>query len=210
MAFDALPLLVSYLNDEDQVVVSEAAFIFDQMSRKEKPREAIIFMKEAVPAIVDCLGRTSDMETAKHLFGALYGITSNKEGVAAICQSMKGPLLLLKSLEGFIDNIVAYSITTIHNILMKCNDSFKAEMRKAGAVHYLIPMLSKQNQRNLKLVTIAVDCLLNLVYGSQEAKILMLDLGGTQQLIGLLFNHNQQYPKLIHNIVRILKVSFFT
>lgn len=207
MALKAVPDLLKLLLDEDMLVVQQSSVILNQMSRRDTPRQALILMADVVPCIVDCLVNTSDMDTVKNLIGALYGISTQKpEGVMAICRSRALPLLIT-SLGAPNESIVSYAITTIHNVLLDCGDAAKTQMRNGGAVHLLIPLLL-QNQ-NVKFLAIVVDCLYFLTLGNQEAKAVMLQMGGTRQLVELLFNHNQQYPKLIQNIIRLLKVFYF-
>ena len=76
-------------------------------------------------------------------------------------------------------------------------------MRKMGAIHQMIPLLN-MNQ-NVKFLSIVVDCLQLLAFGNQETKQIILELGGTQMLVGLLSN-SQQYQKLLLNTTRLLKV----
>ena len=76
-------------------------------------------------------------------------------------------------------------------------------MRKMGAIHQMILLLN-MNQ-NVKFLSIVVDCLQLLAFGNQESKQIILELGGTQMLVGLLAN-SQQYQKLLLNTTRLLKV----
>jgi len=205
MALKAIPDLLNYLLDEDALVVSQSSIVLNQMSRQEVPRQALIHTADVVPCIVNSLYRTNDMDTAKNLVGALYGISTQKpQGVQVICAFEPTLALLLRLLGSGIENIVSYAITTIHNVLLESNDHIKNQMRRENAVQYLIPLLICNN--NVKFLSIVVDCLYYLVVGNQEAKIVMLNFDGTQNLITLLYNHTQQYPKLIYNIMRTLKV----
>ena len=88
MAMKAIPELLKLLVDEDLVVVQQAAVLLNQMSRMEVPRKGLIQYGTAVHCLVDCLNTTADLETAKSLVGALYGISIQKStGVQAIVNS---------------------------------------------------------------------------------------------------------------------------
>jgi hypothetical protein len=88
MAFKAIPDLLKLLIDEDLVVVQQAAILLNQMSRTEGPRLALIQTPNAVKCLVDCLITTADLETARSLVGALYGVSTQKPlGVNAIAES---------------------------------------------------------------------------------------------------------------------------
>ena len=78
-------------------------------------------------------------------------------------------------------------------------------MRERNIVSILIMLLGR-NQRDAKFLAIVVDSLYWLTHGNRDAKMLMLNMGGTQQLISFLYNHSMQYPKLILNTIRVLKV----
>jgi catenin beta 1 len=110
-----------------------------------------------------------------------------------------------------MEAISSYAITTLHNVLLDCSDKVKMHMRKLGAVHQIVPLLA--SSQNVKFLSIVVDCLQLLAFGNQEAKQVILEMGGTQTLVAILANHAQyQYQKLILNTTRLLKarlVSFF-
>ena len=64
MATRAIPELIKLLNDEDQVVVSQAAMMVHQLSKKEASRHAIMNspqMPQMVAALVKALSNTSDL-----------------------------------------------------------------------------------------------------------------------------------------------------
>lgn len=87
-AMKAIPDLLKLLNDEDLVVVQQAAIFFNTMSRNDGPRSALIQTNNAVQCLVDCLNTTADLETARSLVGTLYGISSQKPlGAQAIVES---------------------------------------------------------------------------------------------------------------------------
>lgn len=203
MALKAIPDLLKLLIDEDLVVVQQAAILLNQMSRMEAPRMGLIQTNNAVQCLVDCLNTTADLETARSLVGALYGVSTQKpQGVQAIINS-KALQPLVKMLSAPLETIVSYAITTLHNVLLDCGDKVKMQMRKMGAVHQMIPLLNQS--QNVKFLSIVIDCLQLLAFGNQESKQIILELGGTQQLVNLLLNHTQ-YQKLILNATRLLKV----
>jgi len=203
MALKAIPDLLKLLIDEDLVVVQQAAILLNQMSRIEGPRIGLIQTTNAVQCLVDCLNTTADLETARSLVGTLYGVSTQKPaGTQAIINS-KALQPLVKMLSAPMETIVSYAITTLHNVLLDCGDKVKMLMRKMGAIHQMIPLLN-MNQ-NVKFLSIVVDCLQLLAFGNQESKQIILELGGTQMLVGLLAN-SQQYQKLLLNTTRLLKV----
>jgi catenin beta 1 len=202
MALKAIPEMLKLLRDEDLVVVQEAAILFNQMSRNEGPRLALIQTENAVQCLVDCLNTTADLETARSLVGTLYSVSSHKTlGVQGIINS-NALQPLVKMLSAPMDTIISYAITTLHNVLLVCGDKVKSQMRKMGAIHQMIPLLS--TNANVKFLSIVVDCLQLLAFGNSESKLIILELGGTQLLVSLLA-HNQ-YHKLLLNTTRLLKV----
>lgn len=203
MALKAIPELLKLITDEDLIVVQQAAILFNQMSRNEGPRMALIQTNNAVQCLVDCLNTTADLETARSLVGTLYSVSTQKPaGVQAIINS-KALATLVKMLSAPMETIISYSITTLHNVLLDCGDKIKMQLRKMGVIHHMIPLLNQNT--NVKFLSIVVDCLQLLAFGNQETKQIILELGGTQMLVGLLMNHNN-YQKLLLNTTRLLKV----
>jgi len=203
MALKAIPELLKLITDEDLIVVQQAAILFNQMSRNEGPRMALIQTSNAVQCLVDCLNTTADLETARSLVGTLYSVSTQKPaGVQAIINS-KALNTLVKMLSAPMETIVSYAITTLHNVLLDCGDKVKMQLRKMGVIHQMIPLLSQNT--NVKFLSILVDCLQLLAFGNQETKQIILELGGTQLLVGLLVNQTN-YQKLLLNTTRLLKV----
>jgi len=73
-----------------------------------------------------------------------------------------------------------------------------------GVIHQMIPLLNQNT--NVKFLSIVVDCLQLLAFGNSETKQIILELGGTQMLVGLLVNQTN-YQKLLLNTTRLLKVN---
>jgi len=203
MALKAIPELLKLITDEDLIVVQQAAILFNQMSRNEGPRMALIQTSNAVQCLVNCLNTTADIETARSLVGTLYSVSTQKPaGVQAIINS-NALNTLVKMLSAPMETIISYAITTLHNVLLECGDQIKMQLRKMGVIHQMIPLLNQNT--NVKFLSIVVDCLQLLAFGNTETKQIILELGGTQMLVGLLVNQTN-YQKLLLNITRLLKV----
>lgn len=203
MALKAIPELLKLITDEDLIVVQQAAILFNQMSRNEGPRMALIQTNNAVQCLVDCLNTTADIETARSLVGTLYSVSTQKpDGVQAIIKS-NALNTLVKMLSAPMETIISYAITTLHNVLLDCGDQIKQQLRKMGVIHQMIPLLNQNT--NVKFLSIVVDCLQLLAFGNSETKQIILELGGTQMLVSLLVNQTN-YQKLLLNTTRLLKV----
>ena len=101
MALKAIPELLKLIIDEDLIVVQQAAILFNQMSRNEGPRLAIINTENAVQCLVHCLNNTTDLETARSIVGTIYNVSSDKTaGVQAVINS-KALETLVKMLRYF-------------------------------------------------------------------------------------------------------------
>jgi len=76
LATRAIPELIKLLNDEDQVVVSQAAMMVHQLSKKEASRHAIMNSPQMVAALVRAISNSNDLESTKAAVGTLHnGIT---------------------------------------------------------------------------------------------------------------------------------------
>lgn len=203
MALKAIPELLKLITDEDLIVVQQAAILFNQMSRNEGPRMALIRTTNAVQCLVNCLNTTADIETARSLVGTLYSVSTQKpDGVQAIINT-NALNTLVKMLSAPMETIISYAITTLHNVLLDCGDQIKNHLRKMGVIHQMIPLLNQNT--NVKFLSIVVDCLQLLAFGNTETKQIILELGGTQLLVNLLVSQTN-YQKLLLNTTRLLKV----
>merc|ERR1712165_668657 len=71
LATRAIPELIKLLNDEDQVVVSQAAMMVHQLSKKEASRHAIMNSPQMITALIRAMANTDDIETTRCAAGTL-------------------------------------------------------------------------------------------------------------------------------------------
>src|SRR5882757_6764081 len=84
LATRAIPELIKLLNDEDQVVVSQAAMMVHQLSKKEASRHAIMNSPHMVAALVKAISSSNDLETTKGAVGTLHNLSHHRQGLLAI------------------------------------------------------------------------------------------------------------------------------
>ena len=94
LATRAIPELIKLLNDEDQVVVSQAAMMVHQLSKKEASRHAIMNSPQMIQALVRALAATNDLETTKGAVGTLHNLSHHRQGLLAIFKSGGIPALV--------------------------------------------------------------------------------------------------------------------
>ncbi len=140
LATRAIPELIKLLNDEDQVVVSQAAMMVHQLSKKEASRHAIMNSPQMVAALVKALSNSSDLvrkrerssirllfcfvslvclfqESTKGAVGTLHNLSHHRQGLLAIFKSGGIPALV-KLLSSPVESVLFYTITTLHNLLL--------------------------------------------------------------------------------------------
>lgn len=76
------------------MVVSKAAQIVNQLTRKEASRHALTQSPQMVAAVVRAMQNTSDMETAKATTSILHNLSHQREGLLAIFKSGGIPALV--------------------------------------------------------------------------------------------------------------------
>ena len=77
----AIPELIKLLNAEDQVVVSQAAMMVLQLSKKEASHHAIMNSPRMVAALVRAISNTNDPELTKGAVGTLHNLSMHKQGL---------------------------------------------------------------------------------------------------------------------------------
>ncbi|XP_072240445.1 junction plakoglobin a [Leuresthes tenuis] len=199
LATRAVPELTKLLNDEDQVVVSKAAQIVNQLTRKEASRHALMQSPQMVAAVVRVMQNTSDMETARATASILHNLSHQREGLMSIFKSGGIPALV-RMLSSPMESVLFYAITTLHNLLLH-QEGAKMAVRLADGLHKMVPLLKKTNPKFLAITT---DCLQLLSYGNQESKLIILANGGPEGLVHIMRNAN--YEKLLWTTSRVLKV----
>ncbi|NXD31844.1 PLAK protein, partial [Spelaeornis formosus] len=117
LATRAIPELTKLLNDEDPVVVSKAAMIVNQLSKKEASRRALMQSPQIVAAVVRTMQSTSDLDTARCTTSILHNLSHHREGLLSIFKSGGIPALV-RMLSSPVESVLFYAITTLHNLLL--------------------------------------------------------------------------------------------
>jgi catenin beta 1 len=199
LATRAIPELIKLLNDEDQVVVSQAAMMVHQLSKKEASRHAIMNSLPMVNALVRAISNSEDLESTKAAVGTLHNLSHHRQGLLAIFKSGGIPALV-KLLSSNIESVLFYAITTLHNLLLH-QDGSKMAVRLAGGLQRMVLLLQRNNVKFLAIVT---DCLQILAYGNQESKLIILASQGPAELVRIMRTYD--YEKLLWTTSRVLKV----
>ncbi|XP_029177909.1 armadillo segment polarity protein isoform X2 [Nylanderia fulva] len=199
LATRAIPELIKLLNDEDQVVVSQAAMMVHQLSKKEASRHAIMNSMQMVSALVRAISNSDDLESTKAAVGTLHNLSHHRQGLLAIFKSGGIPALV-KLLSSPVESVLFYAITTLHNLLLH-QDGSKMAVRLAGGLQKMVALLQRNNVKFLAIVT---DCLQILAYGNQESKLIILASQGPIELVRIMRSY--EYEKLLWTTSRVLKV----
>lgn len=199
LATRAIPELIKLLNDEDQVVVSQAAMMVHQLSKKEASRHALMNSPQMVAALVRAMSTSNDLETTRCAASTLHNLSHHRQGLLAIFKSGGIPALV-KLLSSAVESVVFYAITTLHNLLLHQEGS-KMAVRLAGGLQKMVVLLQRSNVKFLAIVT---DCLQILAYGNQESKLIILASGGPAELVRIMRCYT--YEKLLWTTSRVLKV----
>jgi catenin beta 1 len=199
LATRAIPELIKLLNDEDQVVVSQAAMMVHQLSKKEAARHAIMNSPQMISALVRAISSSNDLETTKGAVGTLHNLSHHRQGLLAIFKSGGIPALV-KLLSSPVEAVLFYAITTLHNLLLHQEGS-KMAVRLAGGLQKMVSLLQRNNVKFLAIVT---DCLQILAYGNQESKLIILASQGPVELVRIMRSYD--YEKLLWTTSRVLKV----
>merc|ERR1719226_167225 len=199
LATRAIPELIKLLNDEDQVVVSQAAMMVHQLSKKEASRHAIMNSPQMVAALVKAIANTNDLESTKGAVGTLHNLSHHRQGLLAMFKSGGIPALV-KLLSSPVESVLFYTITTLHNLLLHQEGS-KMAVRLAGGLQKMVALLQRNN---VKFLAIVSDCLQILAYGNQESKLIILASQGPLELVRIMRSYD--YEKLLWTTSRVLKV----
>nr|NP_001027779.1 beta-catenin [Ciona intestinalis]BAE06330.1 beta-catenin [Ciona intestinalis] len=199
LATKAIPELTGLLNDDDQVVVQQAAQMVHMLSKKVASRQAIMNSPAMVSALVRAMQNATDPETQRYCTGALHNLSHHKQGLLSIFKSGGIPALV-KMLSSPIESVVFYAITTLHNLLLH-QEGAKEAVRLAGGLQKMVYLLSRDN---VKFLAIDTDCLQILAYGNQESKLIILASNGPQELVRIMRTYD--YEKLLWTTSRVIKV----
>jgi len=112
-------------------VVSQAAMMVHQLSKKEASRHAIMNSPQMIAALVRAMSNTNDVETTRCAAGTLHNLSHHRQGLLAIFKSGGIPALvkLLRfvcsygSIHKHIDFLVPLGLVS-RNYKITCNPTF--------------------------------------------------------------------------------------
>ncbi|KAL3318188.1 Catenin beta-1 [Cichlidogyrus casuarinus] len=197
----AIPDLIKVMREnENHSVLYQAAIMIFQLSKSEAI-EALIGSDEMIVEVIQTLSKTEDPDMIRFFAGTLYNISQTQKGLKAIFNANCIPCLI-KLLDSNIESVLFYAITTLHNLLLH-QDGAKPLVRAEGK-NCLRSMCVLLRKNNVKFLTILTDCLQILAYGHAESKLIILQHGGPQELVRILYQYS--YEKLLWTTARVLKV----
>lgn len=94
LATKAIPELIKLLSDKDKVVVSHAAAMVHQLSKRDTARQALAAHEGMMPALMKAMEKTKDPQITEHAMGAVSNISSHPDGLLAIFRSGGIPALV--------------------------------------------------------------------------------------------------------------------
>ncbi|XP_009325295.1 PREDICTED: junction plakoglobin [Pygoscelis adeliae] len=189
LATRAIPELTKLLNDEDPVVVSKAAMIVNQLSKKEASRRALMQSPQIVAAVVRTMQSTSDLDTARCTTSILHNLSHHREGLLSIFKSGGIPALV-RMLSSPVESVLFYAIHTLHTLQKPGSTGVGAL-----AVSARVPPSHSQQQSSCAVCSTAA---------SDLSQLIILANGGPQALVQIMRSYN--YEKLLWTTSRVLKV----
>lgn len=199
LASRALPELIRLLNDDDQVVVSQAALVVHQLAKREASLLALSNSGPLISALLKTLEHSNDLEATKYASEVLSSLSGNQQGLLAIFKT-GGIRALIQALSSPVDAVVYSAFTTLHNLLLH-QEGAKMTVRLNGGLQKMVGLLQRDNH---KFLAIVCDCLHILAYGNQEGKLIILASGGPAELVRIMHSYN--YEKLLFTAARVIKV----
>ena len=76
-------------------------------------------------------------------------------------------VMLILTFSSSVEAVVYYAITTLHNLLMHQSGS-KHEVRSAGGIEMMVPLLDVKQEKFLAILT---DCLHHLTSNHEASKV---------------------------------------
>ena len=202
----AIPKVIELLQDEDPVVVHNAAVLVQQLSKIERNKPILIAHKALIEALVTTLSTSQEPEIIRVITGCLHSLSQSKQGLRAICQN-GGVVTLIQILHSTncpVDpTTLHYAVTMLHNALLQETENacVKQAARSVKGAAALTKLLSRDNPKLLAIIT---DCLHFLCHGHNESKLAVVSNGGPQYLVKILKTYT--YEKLLWTVSRLLKI----
>ncbi|KOX80436.1 Armadillo segment polarity protein, partial [Melipona quadrifasciata] len=202
LATRAIPELIKLLNDEDQVVVSKAAMVVHQLSKKEASRHAIMNSSQMVAALVRAISNSDDLESTKAAVGTLHNLSHHRQGLLAIFKSGGIPALvkLLSSPMESRDNVKFLAIVTdCLQILAYGNQESKLIILASQGPIELVRIMRSYDYEKLLWTTSRALKVLSVCLSN---KPVIVEAGGMQALAMHLGNPSQ---RLVQNCLWTLR-----
>merc|ERR1712051_1092632 len=198
LATRAIPELIKLLNDEDQVVVSQAAMMVHQLSKKEASRHAIMNSPQMVAALVKAIANTNDLESTKGAVGTLHNLSMHREGSKMAVRLAGGLQKMVALLQR--NNVKFLAIVTdCLQILAYGNQESKLIILASQGPLELVRIMRSYDYEKLLWTTSRVLKVLSVCSSNKPA---IVDAGGMQAL-AIHLGHASQ--RLVQNCLWTLR-----
>ncbi|CAF0882178.1 unnamed protein product [Didymodactylos carnosus] len=194
--------LISLLNDDDRLIVSEAVmFVHTLVKEGGDIRLDIIRNREIIIALLRAFSKDSGDGQLTYVLASLFHFLSQQQdGLFAILEA-GGIQALLQVLDSR-DNIVNFVITTLHNFLIILQADAAREIENFHGTEKFVSLLDRSND---KLLTLLTDCLHKMACYNQEAKaFLQRSEICSQHLLRIM--DSTKYDKLLLTISKLFPI----
>ncbi|KAI0986709.1 hypothetical protein GJ496_010913 [Pomphorhynchus laevis] len=201
LAERALPELVRLLNDDDLVVVAQAASMLSRLAKREASKSVVCRNSAVLEGLVQAVLRSdADTELSRHAAIVFHSASLTIDKCDILADSHLCISALVRLLGCSVESVVCYAVTTLHNI-MQYRNQVKELVQAVGGVQQLTKLLNRTNDKFLAVVS---DCLHIIAFANPEAKLTILANDGPTELLRIL--QSTKYEKLLWTTTRLLKV----
>ncbi|KAH7982811.1 hypothetical protein HPB52_007291 [Rhipicephalus sanguineus] len=212
LATRAIPELIKLLNDEDQVVVSQAAMMVHQLSKKEASRHAIMNSPQMVAAlrnnvkflaiVTDCLqilaygnqeskliilasGGPAELVRImrSYTYEKLLWTTSRVLKVLSVCSSNKPAIVEAGGVQATSMHLGHQSQRLVLNCLWTLRNLSDAALKQESLEPLLASLVQLLASGDINVVTCAAGILSNLTCNNHRNKVTLCHVGGIEALV---------------------------
>ncbi|CAF0841782.1 unnamed protein product [Didymodactylos carnosus] len=194
--------LISLLNDDDRLIVSEAVmFVHTLIKEGGDIRLDVIRNREIIIALLRAFSKDSgDGQLIYALTSLLHFLSQQQDGLVAILEA--GGIRALLHVLDSSDNIVNFVITILHNFLIILQANAAREIESFHGTEKFVSLLNRTND---KLLTLLTDCLHKMACYNQEAKTFLQGSEMcSQQLLRIMVS--TRYDKLLLTISKLFPI----
>ncbi|KAL5253504.1 hypothetical protein ACHWQZ_G013336 [Mnemiopsis leidyi] len=189
LAMQAIPEFAKLLSSKNPEVQVSVTTCIHALSKKEPSMHALLSYPQLISTLLHTLSTATDQEVVRCCTGTLHNLSYLREGLESI-QKYRGIPILCELLSNSSENVLYYTITTLHNMIQR-HKSSQLDICLSGGLEKMVSVLKYSDKP--QFVAMVAECIHMLCHRNPDKKQAVAACSGPLHLVKLLQTSSVEY-----------------